>query len=635
MRYPNPESIRSPETKETQTEATPQPVETLLHPELPNSPWPEQIKNNPELINQSEIRNNCYNQLNSLFEKVPSTTEITDAIDSGQITEQELIATYSSLIQILNDESNHRLILYLPFELLPNKNSKYNSEQSKKISDDFTAVYLNNWNKLLSVHDVRANFSDGDVPDINQRNEPLTRVSKAAHLIPKLVEKNILSPNEAINLLENTNDEILEDSICDTIGTLVDLNLLTQEHLEQMAKSNKSKIRNISIIAKSYLYQNTNVEKPKSETIENLLTQANQELLNKNSKIDKNITESRKKWLAEQIKDTIINKYSEKINQNLVSNQSNTETIKNLLAEDTDDIQTQVAIKSLENFLLTINNQDNSQAKNILEELKPELNKIWHQNSSLKTILTNTFIRLNFAKIIETEYLTQLGITLPNLEGKLPNENPNIKTNLAELSDIASTIEKNPELSKILYPVSIIYGSKIKGYADENADTDIAVFIKPEADIKKRADIQTLLSETFKNYNKPLEFWLTKDNEHLKIKDFQNIDTTLGDSSLTHVLFEGIWCGDQKSIQELHQKLLTSYLYNNTQTKQTWLEEMERDTLQYRLLHKGYQKFFPKQGGIHTNHSYEIDSETPFYDSGYRRLATKLFLNKVYLPKIK
>jgi len=36
------------------------------------------------------------------------------------------------------------------------------------------------------------------------------------------------------------------------------------------------------------------------------------------------------------------------------------------------------------------------------------------------------------------------------------------------------------------------------------------------------------------------------------------------------------------------------------------------------------------QGGIETKNSLDIDSKSSFWDSGYRQLATKLFVSKVF-----
>ena len=68
--------------------------------------------------------------------------------------------------------------------------------------------------------------------------------------------------------------------------------------------------------------------------------------------------------------------------------------------------------------------------------------------------------------------------------------------------------------------------------------------------------------------------------------------------------------------------------------RKNWLLEIERDTLQYRLMHKGNARHYPEQGGIQTENSGALDSESMFWDSGYRRVATQLFLKKVFLPQL-
>jgi len=73
----------------------------------------------------------------------------------------------------------------------------------------------------------------------------------------------------------------------------------------------------------------------------------------------------------------------------------------------------------------------------------------------------------------------------------------------------------------------------------------------------------------------------------------------------------------------------------NREARGLYLEEMERDILQYRLMHKGYERFFPPAGGLHSAHADKVDGESMFWDSGYRQLATKLFASRVFLPKIK
>ncbi len=64
-----------------------------------------------------------------------------------------------------------------------------------------------------------------------------------------------------------------------------------------------------------------------------------------------------------------------------------------------------------------------------------------------------------------------------------------------------------------------------------------------------------------------------------------------------------------------------------------WLQEIERDLLQYRLMHKGYAHARPEVSSFNSEHSSDIDSNSSFWDAGYRQVASQLFVNKVFLPQ--
>jgi len=203
---------------------------------------------------------------------------------------------------------------------------------------------------------------------------------------------------------------------------------------------------------------------------------------------------------------------------------------------------------------------------------------------------------------------------------------------MQEVRKMLIAIESNPELSRFLYPVFLVYGSRLKGYGQQKADIDLGVFVRPGISFAERKEMQALFKENFvheKIQGEVIEFWL-EEKEDVKI----------GKEGWAHILLGASWEGDKEIIRELQKKLLISYMQdsgkeiNGREAHSVYLEELERDTLQYRLMHKGYEQFYPPYGGIHTPHSDEIDGESMFWDSGYRQLATRLFINQVFLPKI-
>jgi len=213
---------------------------------------------------------------------------------------------------------------------------------------------------------------------------------------------------------------------------------------------------------------------------------------------------------------------------------------------------------------------------------------------------------------------------------------------LSIMKELTNKIARHPKLSKMLYPVTVVLGSRMKGYARGNADLDIAIFVRPGTKESERTELQSYIEETFDHKivgGHAMEFWLQETGVELVIQNYENPDPQRGDSSLPHPLL-GAWCGDEKVITELYKKLMPGYLYSKGKTilgedmQSVLLKEMEHDTLQYRLMHKGYTRLFPRQGGIQTQHTDAIDGESMFYDSGYRRLATKLFIDRIFLPQL-
>lgn len=238
--------------------------------------------------------------------------------------------------------------------------------------------------------------------------------------------------------------------------------------------------------------------------------------------------------------------------------------------------------------------------------------------------------------------------------GPLPNKKPVLNRSFADQPEIISAevaaitpalekLERDPKLAEQLYPATILFGSRLKGYGAPEADLDLAVFIKPEVDIADRPNLQKEVNELFPTEdtkNQLVEFWLTENADGLAVRDFPNPDVRLADESWVHILFGGAWCGNKQTIKELYEKLLPNYLYSKDKkidgrdARQIWLEELEREALQYRLMHKGYDRYFPEQGRPETAHADLIDGQSAFWDSGYRRLATQLFLQRVFLPQL-
>src|SRR3989338_490059 len=602
------------------------PAESLLHNKDNSSAWPEGIKKNKELERNSRRRDVANKNLESLFTHIPlADMEIQTAIKTNLLEEKDVTATYESLSRLLEDPSNDRLILYVPFELVPDQTWKPESKELREATQQFTRLYMEGWDRLLSVRDVRANFVDGDIPYRELRQAPLPRVVKAAHLIPKLVEKGLLSVSEVIQLMEDNQGSTLHESIANTLPVLADMGFIEKKQLE------------IEKLPTEALEKNKN-------WIHDLPSCMKQELASANRKLPKKLPVARTRWLKKEREREIVEKYAGEIADALAQNSLMPSDIEKLASTSKDRLSTLTGINAIRKTVETLAHTDTEQAQTIQKTYDPLIQELW-QNATPETkdALTSILSRWHAAGVVDKLYLEQFGIRIPKFDLPFSADNAEIKEELLEISPIIKAIELNPELAKFFYPAAILFGSRVKGYGTRTADLDVAVFVRPDTPIEERPRAQKLLSKILageKIQGKALEFWLAREGDNLCIQDFPNPDTSLGDSNLPHVLFNGAWSGNKATIKELHEKLLPGYLYSKGKTvdgrdaRKIWLEEMERDTLQYRLMHKGYAQFFPEQGGMHAKHADAIDGKSVFWDSGYRRLAIKLFIQKVFLPQL-
>ncbi|MCX6795498.1 MAG: hypothetical protein NT165_02090 [Candidatus Falkowbacteria bacterium] len=615
------------------------PANEAIYPGSKDSYWSEDIKSDPELIAQAEKRLELSKKIQTLFLSAPEN-----------IQEEETVATYQELEAFIkSDPYNARLLLYLPFEMIPGPTETKSDTQLAETKNGFRDFYLEEWQKLLSQHDDRSNFSNGDIPEREIRRGSLPQVSKAAHLIPILIEKKLLSFAQVIALTENSDDSILCDSIMDTIPTLLDLRLISEDEIADLTKSPKQLLRNVGIIIQNEIKNEHLTEKNEDEVknknwLTELLPQANELLASIDEKAEKKLETlpaSRVKWEGQQEKNKIISGYSSRLADALAKNQLNWTDFEALIKNNTQEKNsTLINLGTIQKFLENTATNNINEAQKLAIQSEPLfIAMAKNQESLVKESMESILSRLFSANIIDEEYLSKFNIPVTELGAKFSPENILNTEEFKELSQVIKKIESDPELSKQLYPISIVYGSKIKGYGAKEADLDLAFFIKPKTSSENRGEVQKSLGEVLtheKISGTPLEFWLEESENKLKIKNHDSADKTLGNSWCTHVLFNGAWCGDKKVIQELYEKLMNPYLENNAgeAERNIWLSELERDTLQYRLMHKGYFRFQKEKNGINTKYPTEIDADSAFWDSGYRQLATKLFVEKVFIPKL-
>jgi predicted nucleotidyltransferase len=268
------------------------------------------------------------------------------------------------------------------------------------------------------------------------------------------------------------------------------------------------------------------------------------------------------------------------------------------------------------------------------------LEKIWSERivETLDDELESVLVRLTNLGVITEADLFGFGFVLPKLDAEFSGDSSVAN----ELQKFAPAVKRLADKEEWFYPIVIFFGSRLKRYAERKADLDAAVFIKPGIAKTERPRIQNVLRKIFsdkKIQGKVVEFWLEENREGLQVRDFENPDTLLAGSIWTHLLLSGVWLGKSYALKELHTKLLSGLLrptkmtFMNRPLRIVRLSEMEREVLQYRLMHKGYRRFFAPAGGVNLK-TQGPDPQSVFWDSGYRRLATKLFVSRVFMPEL-
>ena len=604
--------------------------------------WPESIATNDVFLEQITQRKELNERLENTIDCLPRPDmPLETAINQGYVTKRQATELYEFLSILLESGQDYRrLVLYLPFEFLSKASA----------SDRFKKAYMEAWKSLLSAHDVRANFVDGDVIELEKRVDDLPRVVKAAHLIPKLVENGLMEVKDAIALMEESNDQILKNSIADTLPVLADMGFITEKEIKFMEKSEDRLIGNMARIIVSNMKMKAKEKQTKiiSKTITFSSSSIQKELDDEFSRIDTqdygDITKKREIWLRQKKKQEVIEVFGKDISAAIIKDSLEDKTVKSFLTFEADTLSQQVLVEGIRKAVESVGLTDLNKARLLFTKYREILLTLWENNDpETNETLSKTFRRFRNLGIIDNKQLAQLNIDIPKLAGPFSENLKSINEEMSDIQNMVASAESNPELSHLIYPTVLIFGSCLKGYGRQKADIDIGIFVKPGTSFNNRVRLQELLKENFthkKIRGEIVEFWLEEKENQLKIIDFTESDVTLGKSYWAHILFGAAWKGNKDIMRELREKLLAPYMYDTGKViherdaRSLYLEEIERDTLQYRLMHKGYERFFPPCGGIHTPHSDEIDGNSMFWDSGYRQLATKLFASRVFLPKI-
>jgi hypothetical protein len=599
--------------------------------------WPESVLENPEIQAEMAERKELVSCLGLFFGLQNKELELTAAVDAGLVTETQAAELYSRLAEFLTaKEHNQRLLLYLPFELIPDARWQTSSRELAQAVSRFKDVYLKSWHGLLSQRDVRACFVDGDVFEPGVGPWPLPKVVKAAHFAWVLVSKGLITSSQVIKLIETSADKVLRQSLADSVKVMLDLGLVDSP--SEIAESSDPLVRQLAATSQgSEVNQERLVLPSNLGQLRELVPQIRHEqscLEQSLGDLRWGVSDRRIAWLRQRDSQVIIKNFAERIACALAEGLISVADLKEFFLEHIqDEFLVLVAIEAACRFLEEIAKRDLTAARTAHTAFETEL-ALASRFSSIAVDAAVEGLRLRFSYLGVT---TQRGVDRPG-EVFCP-ERTFGNGQLGKLASIVEAIRTDDRLSRMLYPVLLVYGSRAKGYAPHNADFDLAVMVRPWVDLNLRTSIQDALARAAEKGGIKasfLEFWLEWESCCLKIRDFKERDGLMGGNDTAHVLFEAVWIGGLCEIRPIFSSLVSRFLLPDhgiiQAVKGLLLAEIERSTLQFRLMHKGYAYMYPLQGGISTRNSSAIDSESVFWDKGYRQLATKLFVTRVFLP---
>lgn len=239
-----------------------------------------------------------------------------------------------------------------------------------------------------------------------------------------------------------------------------------------------------------------------------------------------------------------------------------------------------------------------------------------HADAAVRQQAAVSLRHLHHGGRLDLKTLELIGVEQPQLAGDFSHNMQFMQGEVLQARLAAERIAHDVTLASSLYPVVMVGGSRLKGYRGETADVDRCVVVRPGMEVADDALRPLFGGEV----PKILQMTQTPGGLHI-------------DPFWSNFLYNSAWIGEIEAVAALRRA--SAHMYTSPADRHVALRRLEQDTLQYRLLHKGYQRHYPVRADDELIAVDGIDSRSTFWDSGYRKLATRLFAEKVRLPKIK
>jgi hypothetical protein len=594
-------------------------VETLLNVIASESVWNKDVQTNPLFKEQVTTQRALIDSWQTVT-KIITPGQSTAVVATNRDTALQIARFFDLLTRYLEeDQARSRIILYLPMEFTEPLNGPNTPDVLTANYKRFANAYLEAFETMLHTQDVRANFVDGNVLEPELRiDADHSRVVKVTHLIPSLVQSGFFTFKDVIELAEQNTDNLIVEGILEACEVMLDLNLVTKQNLELLPR-----------------YQSLKTITVNSEQMESSETVL-QELeygLHKARKINPaSSTPNRTIWLQKNAIDHAIAVASARLAIELLDGKVlwlTTMCTEEMLRVGIDAIRQASLVKPT-----------------VFTKLKSWVAQAedTHASIAVKDAIQKLYLHLYSAGVIDGAVLKERKLRIPKLQGPFSENLEHFTPSVSEFGTMVANMMQDDVLRWRVYPAAIMLGSQLKGYDIGDADADVAVFIKPGPTVADQSELAARLQKVFDHERiggSVLMFWLEADyDKPFTIREITQTTNAPGLSTWTHILMDGAWVGEAATVRDLRRQLLTPYCFNpdtdseNQSTRYRWLEELERDAILYRLLHKGYERFHPIRSPMDTLHGAMIDGASALYDPHFRFIATELYLTRVFLPNL-
>jgi hypothetical protein len=622
-----------------------------------NPNFPSEFAHHPILLEQAQKRRELYELSGSIFDHLPNhEMGLHEAVDGKMLASDEVVRYYDGLAEFLEtDPNNGRIILYLPFQILPDLNRLGQSADALRASEErFIRVYKETWIRLLFESEARASFVDGDVLEPGL-GEP-AKVRKAGHLIPQLLGRGILQKDELKDLLEIDDVEIIS-SLTEGLLSAQRISLVGDQDWMEIQEILKRKLGREKL---DDLLKRENPGEKKvaqfddsmnlddiTQTLETKLQELEMKYM-EGSAYAGSMSHKRAVWEKQVKRQEMITDAGNVISRMIQNGEIDINDILELENKPVErNIFLLAGIRGIFHSVEKLNRKDPVAAIDFAKSCESLLLKVWgNADGEIRDEIyggLSHFLRL---KLISDGDLQKYQIEPVELDALIPVEPGKLfEKDLRKLSEAPGVIGKDPYLSKYLYPFFVTFGSRIKGYARSDVDFDMGIFFKPETPVAEREGILKALCSKIPELgdrNEIPEFWLEEKDGKFTFRQVPpkgNGVVAVG-APLVHFLLGGVWFGKGEEMGKVQSDLLGRYLNldrlgdQKERVRIHLLRQLEMDVLQYRLMHKGFRWLYPDRREERINGLNLIDGQSDFYDPGYRRVATRLFLSKVFLPDL-